>query len=385
MNNEQFERLAAAMLQQGNADRAERQQTALTSQTAYNEKNAKRDRQIVVDSQILATVRCSGSSSIKVCEWLAELEMTRSYFAEDLTEPHQTVARDIDTLKVVQATLQGEMRRCFQAFVDAQPNKRLITWEAVKTHLSLAYLTADEEEYLKAAVGKTKQRTGETTGSYGRRFKEAASLAYSEANRNPAIEVILLNKYIKGLHSLAIKRRVIQETDPKDVDEAMVAVESFTCQELRMQRILDKDYDPDAPEPMEIGVVGNVPTVTPTSDLAILAMQRSMEGLHKELTKLKGNTIYVANPQQTTQVTPGKSYARAVTPLIPTAEAPMPPRLRRPFPVNPMGGPSFTPDKQPICHECQQVGHIQKNCDTRRARLANSGSNYMSETKIQKN
>ena len=126
MNNEQFERLAAAMLQQGNSDRTERQQIALASLTASNEKNAKRDWQTVVDAQILTTVRCSGSSSIKVREWLAEMEMTRSYFAEDLTEPHLSVARDIDTLKVAQATLQGEMRRCYQAFVDSQPNRRLI-------------------------------------------------------------------------------------------------------------------------------------------------------------------------------------------------------------------------------------------------------------------
>jgi hypothetical protein len=381
MNNEQFERLAAAMLQQGNSDRTERQQIAANSITASAEKAAKRDRQTVVDAQILTTVRCSGSSSIKVREWIAEMEMTRSYFAEDLDEPHQTVARDIDTLKVAQATLQGEMRQCYQTFIDAQPNRKLVTWQSVRTHLTLAYLTADEEEYLKAAVGKTKQRSGETTGSYGRRFTQAAILAYSETARNAAIEAILLTKYIKGLHSLSIKRRVVQETEPKDVGEAMKAVETFTCQELRMSRILDNDYDPDAPEPMEIGVVGT----TPMSDPAILAMQRSMEGLHKELTKLKSSTIYVANPQQATQVAPVKSYARAVTPLLPAAEAQMPPRPRRPFPVNPMGGPSFTPDKQPICHECQQVGHVQKNCDTRRSRLANMASNHVSEIQVQKN
>ena len=107
MNDEQLHHLTSVFLQQRGAVSDERQGIALASLTASNEKNAKWDRQTVVDSQILTTVRCSGSSSITVREWFAEIEMTRSYFAEDLDEPQKTVAKDIDTLKVVQAKLQG--------------------------------------------------------------------------------------------------------------------------------------------------------------------------------------------------------------------------------------------------------------------------------------
>ena len=126
MNADQLHHLTSAFMQQRQADSAERQGIALASLTASNEKNAKRDRQTVVDSQIAATVRCSGSTSIKVREWFAEIEMTQTYFAEDLDEPQKSVAKDIDTLKVVQATLQGEMRCCYQAFIDEQPNRLLI-------------------------------------------------------------------------------------------------------------------------------------------------------------------------------------------------------------------------------------------------------------------
>ena len=82
---------------------------------------------------------------------------------------------------------------------------------------------------------------------------------------------------------------------------------------------------------------------------------------------------------QATQVAPVKSYARAVTPLIPAAEAQMPPRLRCPFPANLMGVPSFTPDKRHICHECQRVGHIGKDRAVRRARLVNVADNRAQE------
>jgi hypothetical protein len=121
MNDQQFHQLTTAFLQQAQQDSNKRQGIALTSLEASQEKTSKRDRQTVVDSQIAVTVRCSGDTSMKVREWFAEIEMTRSYFAEDLQKPHKAVAVDINTLKVVQATLQGKMCRCYQAFVDEQP------------------------------------------------------------------------------------------------------------------------------------------------------------------------------------------------------------------------------------------------------------------------
>jgi hypothetical protein len=162
MNDQQFHTLTTAFLQQAQQDSRERQTLAASSAESSKEKTSKRERQIVVDSQIAATVRCSGSTSMKVREWFAEIEMTRTYFGDGLDKPHKSVAIDIDTLKVVQATLQGEMHRCYQAFIDEQPNRLLIKWQSVKNHLTLAYLTADEEEYLKSALEKTKQQTEET-------------------------------------------------------------------------------------------------------------------------------------------------------------------------------------------------------------------------------
>jgi hypothetical protein len=217
MNDQQFQLLTTAFLQQAQQDSSERQAIALTQTEASKARAAKQDRKSVVEAQIAATVRCSGATSMGVREWFAEVEMTCSYFAEDLLEPHKTIAINIDTLKVVNATLQGKMRRCYQAFVDDQPNRLLISWQQVKNHLTLAYLTADEEEYLKSALEKTKQRTEETNGSYGRSFKEAAAMAYPATARNPAMEAILLNRYIRGLRKDSLKRRLIQEEDPQTV------------------------------------------------------------------------------------------------------------------------------------------------------------------------
>jgi hypothetical protein len=269
MNDQQFQLLTTAFLQQAQQDSRDRQAIAFNQTEASKERAANK------------TVRCSGATSMSVREWFAEVEITRSYFGEDLLEPHKTVAVNIDTLKVVNATLQGEMRRCSQGFVDDQPNRLLISWQEVKNHLTLAYLTADEEDYLKSALEKTKQRTEETNGSYGRRFKKAAAMAYSATARNPAVEAILLNRYIRGLRKESLKCGLIQEEDPQTVGAAIKAIERFTVQELRMKRVLDNENDPLDAEPMEVGVVGTIPRPHPTSDPALLAMQCSMEGLHK--------------------------------------------------------------------------------------------------------
>jgi hypothetical protein len=169
------EELTETFLQWTQQDSSEREAIAIAQSEAIKMRAEKQDRKSVVLAQIANTVRCSGATAMSVREWFAEVEMTRSYFAEDLAEPHKTVARDIDTLKVCNATLQGEMRRCYQAFVDEQPNWLLISWQEVRNHLTLAYLMADEEEYLKSALEKTCQRVKETNGSYGRCFKEAVA------------------------------------------------------------------------------------------------------------------------------------------------------------------------------------------------------------------
>ena len=376
MNVEQFGLFNNTLIEKTNVEIAERAERAAVELVERSEKNDKVERNRMVALQIKATTPCSGVTSMAVREWIQDIELTRPYFAPHLTEPHLSVAKNIDTLAVCGATLQGPMRRCYERFMDAQDNRKNVTWQMVKTHLSQAYLTADEQEYLKSALEKTRQRAEETNGSYGRRYVEAAAYAYPATDRNDAIELILLHGYIKGLRLDALKRRLVQEAEPDTVTAAILAVERYTVQEERMKRLADKEFDPRAPEPMEVGEISKSAMTTPPQTLTLNAMQRSIEGLHKELTKLKGNTLYVADPVvPAIPQTPRKSYARAATPFVSLPEAILPLRPRRPMPVNPMGGPSYTPDRQPICHECQQVGHIGKACEIRRARLANLSDN----------
>ena len=398
MNNEQFGALHETFKLHSNRESEERAALALAQSqaaeartlaqvraaerqaTVSQERSDKHDRAELLKTQIANTVKCSGATSMSVRHWFAEVDLARPYFAEHLSDPHQTLARDIDTMDLCRGTLQGEMRRCYEAFIMDQPNRNLVTWQEIKNHLTMAYLTADEQEYLKSALEKTKQRAEENNGSYGRRYTEAANMAYPATARNAAVEAILLNGYIKGLRKTALKLRLIQEVDPETVKDAIKAIERFTVQALRMKRVEDNEHDPRDAEPMEVGAV--LPSaVSPSPNTALLAMQRRMEGMQKELTKLKSTTIYVADPRQPppAPLPLTVSYARAVTPLLPTPDALSPTRSKRPPPVNPMGGPSYTPDKQPICYECQGIGHVAKSCEVRRVWLARVAANLASQ------
>ena len=119
---------------------------------------------------------------------------------------------------------------------------------------------------------------------------EAAAYAYPQDDRNDAIELILLHGYIKGLRLDSLKRRLLQEAEPETVKEAIQAIERYTVQEERMKRLAVKEFDPRAAEPMEVGEVSKSATATPPSNQTMNAMQRSIEGLHKELAKLKGRS-----------------------------------------------------------------------------------------------
>ena len=79
---------------------------------------------------------------------------------------------------------------------------------------------------------------------------------------------------------------------------------------------------------------------------AIVKLNNQIGGLSKEMTKLKGQTIHVAAP---------------------------PPKNQEATPANNRGGGPgvWTTDRQPICYECKEIGHMGRDCPVRARRLAN--------------
>ena len=326
---------------------------------------AKKRTEVLADA-VATTRKCDGTSIPMVREWLLEIQMARAYF---------TVAnKEEDTRKLVVKTLQGPMRRFHEAFLDDQADRNNVTWAAIKTSLKSAYLTPDETEYLRSELERIKQSAYETSGAYARRYSEAANMAYCKDDRNEVVQNVVLEKYIKGLRCNALKKRLIEEAKPKTIDEAMLAVQDFTAQAERLKRMVthgsDKEENQNSrEEPMEVGAMAAPPTHSPrnsasNSDALLLqlaesmeTMNRQMQGVQKEMAKLKAQTLYAKPHTSSNTTNTTNSNQNATTQPTKTISKHANPLLR------------WTVDNQFICIECEGIGHIGKECNVRRRRI----------------
>jgi hypothetical protein len=193
-------------------------------------------------------------------------------------------------------------------------------------------------------------------------------MAYAKDDRNDVVHRVVLERYIKGIRCNALKKRVIQETRPPNIDEALAAVQNFSAQGEQLRRMISdspSDATDQREEPMEIGAMYAPPqqaTRAPSSDALLMqltesmdTMNRQMQGVQKEMAKLKAQTLY-AKPHQSTstsnadqknlQQQPIKMISKHANPLL-----------------------RWTVDNQYICIECEGIGHIGKDCNVRRRRL----------------
>jgi hypothetical protein len=351
MNAEQFNVYIQTL--QADQDRAVARQDRTTTR-----RDGQREQERLLDTHIKSTRACDGSSIPLVREWLHDIDMAFPYFP--------VATADSRIQQIIMATVQGPMKRFYERFLDAQPNRNNVTWPAIRASIRAAYLTPDEAEFLRSELETIKQTAYETSAAYARRFVEAANVAYDQADRNDVVQRIVLERYVKGLRSKTLKRRLCLETIPDTIDTAIAAVENFAVQEERHKRMTGDDADDPTPgeTPMEIGAIrpldrphvvnSDAPSTDPSMAAAMLRLARQMEGLQKEMTKLKSNSL---NPQAAAASTPATTPAFQPTqPIIP--------------PLMPLKYPSHSPDGQTICYECGGFGHIGKNCEQRRRRLA---------------
>ena len=130
------------------------------------------------------------------------------------------------------------MRSCYEHFQAAQEARDEVTWEAVRTHLQDAYLTADEKEHMRSELEHIKQGAFETCAIYGRRFREAAHQAYATADRNAVVHKLLLDVYLRGLRDKPLVHKLIMESNPATLDKAFDIVAEFIARKERMTRVL---------------------------------------------------------------------------------------------------------------------------------------------------
>ena len=294
---------------------------------------------------IKATRICDGSSASAVRDWVQDVEIASKYFG--------AATRDRETLQVVFSTLQGPARRCYERFMEEQPDRSNVTWAAVKQHLRRAYLTQDEEEFLRSKLEKVRQTAYESNSAYARSFQEIADQAYPADTRNLAVQKIILNLYLKGLRNRDLVRRLVQEAEPDSLQEAINATELFSAQEERVQRLWKRDPLVTTDDQMEVGEVNRRTTNEDKDDLTkqVNTLVRKVSGLQTEFNKFKGERSSTTNGQRTSSTRSPSTGSRP--PARRTTER-------------------TTEYRKLICYECKQPGHIARNCEVQKQRLASS-------------
>ena len=409
--NEQADRTAER--QDRAQERADRAQERTVDRQERLAERARKERIRRLESQTKAVKSCDGSSTVLVREWFQDMSIARTKMAGPQLEEL--------TVRLISATLQGSMRRFFERWVisyAARPGPLApMTWDMIREALQGAYLTLDEGEFLKSELETLRQTSYETSGAYSRRFVEAADMAYPAPTRNATIASQLKEKYLRGLKSESLVRQAIREGKPTTLEEACEAVEACTAEEEQIKRLRAGQRQASQPErrgryeePMEVNLIAPVPRYhefeeedpqeraidnlqqqldeialvargqvapvsrpPPTSDLehimaALAKMNDRMGGMSKELTKLKGQTLYVAPPGAAANVT----TAPATT--TPTNYVTFPGKNRN-------GSSNWTNNGVPFCFECKELGHMGKECPVRIQRLAakNQGNGNASQ------
>ena len=172
-----------------------------------------------IKSQTKRIRPCDGSNPAAVREYLTEIGLASPYVAGNQQALN----------KILAATSQGALKRSYERFMTAQADREAVPWEAVRNHLRAAFLSQDETEHLRTALEKVRQTEYERNTAYTRRFQEAADDAYPLEDRTAGDVRVLLNAYVKGLRDSKVVERLVQETRPNTLQEAVTGVELFTA------------------------------------------------------------------------------------------------------------------------------------------------------------
>jgi hypothetical protein len=241
-----------AMTERGLTDDQFREYIRVQEKIKAEEKAKKEDQRIeaIMRDEIKTQVKrirlCDGSNPATLREYLSEVELSYYYVGRN----------DIAMNRIVANTSQGPLKRSYEHFMERQANRDQVTWSQVKQHMRVSFLSKDETENLKSQLEKFSQKTYEGNTAYTRGFMELAEEAYPKEDRTPGDDRVLLNLYVKGLKDSKIVERLVQETRPNTLREAILGVEQFTADRERFARF--GWVQDDLPEPMEVGAIHRV-------------------------------------------------------------------------------------------------------------------------------
>ena len=326
------------------------------------------------ETQAKRIKNCDGSSTQRLREWFRDIDMTVPY------APGKTVY--ITTL-----TSEGSLRREIEKALNSAQDRATVTWQELKDFLTRRFMSSHEAEKLRDDLVKIVRQPYETTAHYGRRFSEAAELAYPANRRNLDQQTVMLRLYMKGLGDEKIVLRLIQETNSADYLEAIEAVARFESDSYQVYRTLNGVAPPEtrAEERMDISAIRgasnfyNEGACAAVNDGSVRPqgraisgrqqlfaggrtrldderwdhLERQVTGLSREFTKMMAMVTKQEGKGGRPSSPPRQRQAGRPQPNPRSRNAPGP-RVNR--------QPKWTEDGRPICLNCERAGHFKREC-----------------------
>ena len=349
MNNEQFNALSETV---NNIAQAIHQ-----DDVNYRQQQA-RDKLINDQTQVIR--KCDGNIPSEVREWLEEIEISIPSL-NNLYRPNAAM------IEVVTKTIIGPLRKAVEYFLQAQPARDATLWQDIREHIIQSFLTANENEKLKADVERFRQLSYDTIHSFNRRFSELIRKAYP-VPRNQDVQRLLIRAYTRALHDQQLAKRMIVNNRPQNIEAAMQYTANQAAGEEMFQCIGFNE------EPMEVDSTAPIGKVKEKQE------QSSTEKIMKRL-----DSLSLQNERMSTKMAKLEATARATrqenrhlveenvqlhrrlghlqTNREQASHARNPDvQFNRGSSQNRRPGNDRTRSNGPVCYRCQKPGHIQRNC-----------------------
>ena len=301
------------------------------------------------EAQIKRVSPCTGTTPQSVREWIQEIDLTIHYSDQ--------------TVYIASQTARDALRRELEFFLNGQPNRDNVTWAQLKLHLQQAFLSPHEADRLRHEVEKVKQGAFDTSAAYGRRFREAADLAYPEplGGRNEDQNRLLLRSYMKGLRDRHMVERLIREGRPTTFTQAMLLIQEYEADDYRLHLALDEAVDGRQEEPMEVNAFHR-PSKAPSAP-APQAASPSKDEMAKDLTDVKrqmvGLTQQFTKLMATLQSSPSHQAAR------PRSSQSRQEDRSRQSTAGTTNQSTINGLPRSLCDYCQKWGHVSLDCRKR--------------------
>ncbi len=275
--------------------------------------------------------RCDGVVPEHVRSWIRALD---GWQCEDVDESF--------VLDLAKATATGDLLDEIRARVNDETDGGLHAvddWTGLRAHIVDHFLSACEDVKLQTQLETTKQRVGETTPAYIRRFRTDANRAYGIHVRAPTEENRVVASFLRGLADRQFAERLYRTGRVATLSNAIQVALEKEAERERMEQMLRSRGE----EPMEVSPVDATDKL-----LGVMTtMQHRLEQVSSRLAKMEARgatppkTKPIQDPPKRRQQQDGQGDKRR-------------PRYR------------WDEQGRPICNRCARPGHISRECPNRK-------------------